>query len=177
MVLNLYWFWFKIICIFCSIDDGCGDILNVIQLKDLPDWADVTKIWFEPKSPQNPPKNATFENVIELRIILDEERYYVFDPSLEHIGPKMNNLETVLLSFESEARTNDFRYTYPLLQGLQKCPNLSDLNVCFNGGHGRKKLCSFMKQVSKCFPKIIRWDFTSEPKIFFVLFRILFHLG
>ena len=159
MVLNLYWLWFKIICIFCSIHDGCGDILNVIQLKDLPDWADVTKIWFDPKNPQNPPKNATFENVIELRIILDEERYYVFDPSLEHIGPKMNNLETVLLSFESEATTNDFRYTYPLLQGLQKYPNFSNLIVSFNEGY---KLSSFMKQFSKRFPKTIRWDFTTE---------------
>ena len=138
------------ICLFCSIDDGCGDILNVIQLKELPDWADVTKVWFNPK---NLLEKATFENVIELRIILDEERYYVFDPSLEHIGPKMNNLETVLLSFESEDRTNVFQYTYPLLQGLQKCFNLSDLIVSFNEGY---KLSSFMRQFSKRFPKIIR---------------------
>ena len=72
----------------------------------------------------------------------------------------MNNLETVFLSFESEARTNDFRYTYPLLQGLQKCPNLSDLIVSFKGGYGEKKLYSFMKRFSKRFTKIIRWDFT-----------------
>ena len=126
-----------------------------MELKELPAWADVTNIWFDPKNPQNRPKNATFESVVELRIILDDENH-VFDPSLAHIGPKMNNLETVFFSFESDARENDFRYTYPLLQGLQKCPNLTNLNVCFNGGHGRKKLCSFMKQVSKCFPKIIR---------------------
>ena len=138
----------------CSISDGilAWDILNVIQLKELPGWADVTKIWFDPKNPQNPPKNATFDSVIELRLILDDESH-AFDPSLEHIGPKMNNLETVFLSFQSEARTNDFRYTYPLLQGLQKCPNFSDLIVSFNEGY---KLSSFMKQFSKRFPKIIR---------------------
>ena len=149
------WFYF---CFLCSISDGCGDILNVIQIKELPGWADVTKIWFDPKNPQNPPKNATFDSVIELRLILDDESH-AFDPSLEHIGPKMNNLETVFLSFQSEARTNDFRYTYPLLQGLQKCPNLSDLIVSFNGGHDSRNLYSFMKQFSKRFPKIIRWDF------------------
>ena len=138
----------------CSISDRilAWDILNVIQLKELPGWADVTKIWFDPKNPQNPPKNATFDSVIELRLILDDESH-AFDPSLEHIGPKMNNLETVFLSFQSEARTNDFRYTYPLLQGLQKCPNFSDLIVSFNEGY---KLSSFMKQFSKRFPKIIR---------------------
>ena len=140
---------------FCSINDNCGKIFDVMELKELPAWADVTNIWFDPKNPQKRPKNATFDSAVELRIILDDEKH-VFDPLLEHIGPKMNNLETVFLSFESDARENDFRYTYPLLQGLQKCPNLTNLNVCFNGGHGRKKLCSFMKQVSKLFPKIIR---------------------
>ena len=126
-----------------------------MELKELPAWADVTNIWFDPKNPQNPPKNASFDSVVKLRIVLDDENH-VFDPSLEHIGPKMNNLETVFLSFESEARTNDFRYTYPLLQGLQKCPNLSDLIVSFNEGYGARKLYSFMKQFSKRFPKIIR---------------------
>ena len=126
-----------------------------MELKELPTWADVTNIWFDAKNPQNPPENATFDSIVELRIILDDKNH-VLDPLLEHIGSKMNNLETVFLSFESKARSNDFRFTYPLLQGLQKCPNLLNLNVCFNGGHGAKKLCSFMKQFSKRFSKIIR---------------------
>ena len=91
-----------------------------MELKELPAWADVTNIWFDPKNPQNPPKNASFDSVVELRIVLDDENH-VFDPSLEHIGPKMNNLETVFLSFESEARTNDFRYTNPSGSGLKTC--------------------------------------------------------
>ena len=138
---------------FFSITDNCGDILDVIQLKELPAWADVTKIWFNPK---NPLQKATFENVIEIRMILDDESFCVFDHSLEQIGPKMHNLEAVFLSIQSDARRNDFRYTYPLLQGLQKCSNLSDLFVSFNGGYGPKNLSSFMKQFSKRFPKIIR---------------------
>ena len=74
----------------CSISDGCGDILNVIQLKELPGWADVTKIWFDPKNPQNPPKNATFDSVVELRIILGDESH-AFDPSLDLICSLMLN--------------------------------------------------------------------------------------
>ena len=155
-----------------SISDGCGDILNVIQLKELPGWVDVTKIWFDPKNPQNPPKNATFDSVVELRIILDDGSH-VFDPSLEHIGPKMNNLETIFLSFESEAETNDFQYTYPLLQRLQKCPNLSDLIVSFNGGHdSRNQAVGALGELSdKSDFSLLAWDsFSQEIRNLLLIF-------
>ena len=93
-----------------------------------------------------------------MRIILDDENFdFIQDTALEHIGPKMKNLESIFVAFRSTfTAVTEFKHIYPLLRGLQRCRKLSELTVSFDDGYGAEKLWLFMNHFAATIPMIKR---------------------
>ena len=93
-----------------------------------------------------------------MRIILDDENFdFIQDTALEHIGPKMKNLESIFVAFRSTfTAVTEFKHIYPLLRGLQKCQKLSELTVSFDDGYGAEKLCLFINHFAATISMIQR---------------------
>ena len=111
----------------------------------LPRWLTPSLFWFDPSN-----KTVSFgpENIVELILFIMPETGNSVDPSLDLIAKKMTNLEKLSVHFSPEALgydinieaksityplcIEDVHFILPLLNGLQNCQSLHQLEISCN---------------------------------------------